>query len=317
VAVDADDDGKVDFVYAGDLHGNLWKFDLTSTSASEWDVAYKDGETNMALFQAKGSTGLPQAITSKPDVMAHCQEDGYIVTFGTGLYLADEDVVSTEPQTIYGIWDYGDISDSTEYVGSFERGSTPPLSNPSLPETVSLLEQTQVDWSTVNGHDLRTLSDNAADWETVTDEDADENPNPMRHVGWYFDLPFSGERVMENVLIRDGNLIVISYTPGASMCGAEGKSIVHEMDACTGARLTAPQFDINDDGVIDENDLIDVNGDPVPPTAIHGEGRLQPPAILKLGGIETKYFSSSYGTIRTLKERASRLGIIYWMELEQ
>jgi len=317
VAVDVDDDDTVDFVYAGDLKGNLWKFDLTSTGASEWDVAYKDGETKMPLFQAKGATGLPQPITSKPDVMRHCQGDGCIVTFGTGIYLASEDVGSTLPQTIYGIWDYGDSSDTSEYVGSFNRGSTPPLSNPNFPETVSLLEQTEVDWRSVNGHSLRTLSDNTADWETATDEDTDEDPNPVKHVGWYFDLPFSGERVMENVLIRDGNVIIISYTPGASMCGAEGNSIVQEMDACTGGRLTKPQFDINDDGVIDQNDLIEVNGQLVPPTGIHEKGRLQPPAILRLGNVETKYFSSSYGTIRTLKEKGLKLGLIYWMEMEQ
>jgi len=317
VAVDVNEDDKVDFVYAGDLQGNLWKFDLTSTSASEWDVAYKDGETNAPLFQAKGPTGLPQPITSKPDVMRHCQKEGYIVTFGTGIYLSSEDVGSTLPQTIYGIWDYGDSSDTSEYVGTFNRGSTPPVSNPNFAETVGLLEQTQVDWRSVNGHDLRTLSDNTADWETATDGDADENPNPLKHVGWYFDLPLPGERVMNNVLIRDGNVIVISYTPGAEMCGAEGDSIVQEMDACTGGRLTQPQFDINGDGVIDGSDLIDVNGVLVPPTGIQEMGRLQPPAILRLGDTETKYFSSSYGTIRTLKERAFKLGVLYWMELNR
>jgi type IV pilus assembly protein PilY1 len=39
--IDVDFDGLVDYVYAGDLNGNLWKFDLTDASASNWDVAYK------------------------------------------------------------------------------------------------------------------------------------------------------------------------------------------------------------------------------------------------------------------------------------
>ena len=39
--VDIDWDGMVDYVYAGDLKGNLWKFDLTNSDSSKWDSAYK------------------------------------------------------------------------------------------------------------------------------------------------------------------------------------------------------------------------------------------------------------------------------------
>jgi type IV pilus assembly protein PilY1 len=95
-----------------------------------------------------------------------------------------------------------------------------------------------------------------------------------------------------------------------------------EMDACTGGRLTEAQFDINNDGVIDENDLININPDPegapmmVAPTGITYPGHLQPPAILQIGAEEMKYFSTNVGTIVTLKEQGARLGIIYWMEFE-
>ncbi len=42
-AVDLNGDVNVDYVYAGDLLGNLWKFDLTSTTPGDWKVAYTDG----------------------------------------------------------------------------------------------------------------------------------------------------------------------------------------------------------------------------------------------------------------------------------
>ncbi len=37
-AIDTNGDGIVDMVYAGDLNGNLWKFDLSSASKDSWDV---------------------------------------------------------------------------------------------------------------------------------------------------------------------------------------------------------------------------------------------------------------------------------------
>lgn len=41
--VDINWDNRVDYVYAGDLNGNMWKFDLTDSNPDNWDVAYKYG----------------------------------------------------------------------------------------------------------------------------------------------------------------------------------------------------------------------------------------------------------------------------------
>jgi type IV pilus assembly protein PilY1 len=327
VAIDVDLDLKVDYVYAGDLKGNMWKFDLTADSSGSWDVAYKDGGTPKPVFQAKGPSGAIQSITTKPDVMRHCEKDGYMVVFATGSYLGETDVADINTQTIYGIWDYGDDDDDSEYLGSFERGSTPELSN--QPETVTMLEQTEVDYGTYSGQKLRTLSDNAASWETEEDSDStEENPkldNPSstvaNNVGWYFDLPISGERVVVDVMIREDKAVAVSYYPETAPCGSGGYSIVHEIDACTGARLTEPQFDINDDGVIDEGDLINIGTEENPimvaPSGTERAGRLQPPAILRMDQTEMKYFSSSSGTIATVMEQVVILGITSWREYSQ
>jgi len=327
VAIDVDYDDKVDYVYAGDLKGNLWKFDLTDSSYSNWDVAYKSGATPKPLFQAKDPDGATQPITTKPDVMYHCEKDGYIVVFATGRYLGEADTSDTSIQTIYGVWDYGDDDDNSEYLGAFNRESTPELSN--QPDTVTLLQQTQVDWREVNDKYLRTLSDNEPVWETVDDADTDQLPNPgsdadppnTSHAGWYFDLPISGERVVSELLIREGKAIVTTFYPATAPCGSGGHSIVHEIDACSGGRLCEPQFDINEDEVIGEQDLINIGteGSPewVAPSGIQESGRLQSPAILRTEDGEMKYFSSSSGAIVTVRERAVSLGITYWMEIQQ
>jgi type IV pilus assembly protein PilY1 len=336
VDVDQDQNYSVDYVYAGDLQGNLWKFDFTSSSFIDWDVAYANSGVTKPLFQAQGPGGTTQPIIIKPDVMYHCEKHGYLVVFGTGLYLGQEDILDTHTYSIYGIWDYGDDSDDSEYLGSFQRGSTPELSN--QPQGVSLLEQKEIDWTEQNGTWFRTLSKNATDWSVTTENssgqclagdagegnspcdpnDVGEKADPVAHAGWFFDLPLSGERITSDVMIRDGKAIVISFTPNQSPCMAGGSSIVHEMDACSGGRLNKPQFDINGDDEIDEDDTVQVPSEgELPPTGMQKPGRLQTPAILGLPDKdkEVKYFSSSTGQIQIIKEKKARMGIYYWKEV--
>ncbi len=112
--IDVNNDQRVDYVYAGDLQGNMWKFDLTDADAANWAAAFNDGTNPQPLFAAG------QPITSKPDVMRHCTEHGYMVVFGTGKFLHNDDRADVSLQSIYGIWDYGDDEDDDEYLGSFD-----------------------------------------------------------------------------------------------------------------------------------------------------------------------------------------------------
>jgi len=327
VAIDVDYDSRVDFVFAGDLKGNLWKFDLRDSNPDNWHVSFSESGNPRPLFTAKGPGGTTQPITSKPDVMLHCSMPGYMVVFGTGMYLGETSFSSTATQTIYGVWDYSDPSDPSEYLGTFMRGALPSLSN--QPDTVSLLQQTEIDSRVVNGYGLRTLSDGQAVWKTETDPQSTEMapmlPNPssteLNHAGWYFDLPLTGERVISDVQIREGKAIVIAFTPAITPCGSGGESFVMEMDACNGGRLPRPNFDINNDLFIDTDDQINIgteeNPDLVSPTGIQRPGRLLPPTILIRGVDEIKYFSSSRGVIEMVRERAARVGITSWFEVTQ
>lgn len=324
LAIDVDADGVLDYVYAGGLQGNLWKFDLTGTSSADWDVAYKSGSTPKSLFQAKDAYGNPQPITTKPDAMFHCDSDksGYIIAFGTGKYLGGADLTDTSDQTLYAVWDYGDDSDDSEYLGSFERGDANVLSN--QPETVSLLQQTTVFNGEVNNVFYRILSNNEIAWITETDADTSENPNlsstEVNHAGWYFDLPDEKERIVRDLVIRGGKVVVISSIPqSSSPCVAGGESYLMEVDACTGGRLDNPQLDINDDGTIDENDLITV---PVlgelPPTGIKYPTMIFPPMIIDnpVDDTELKYFSTSAGNIIIATEKDEGIGKYYWKEID-
>ena len=115
----------------------------------------------------------------------------------------------------------------------------------------------------VNDLNLRVLTANIPNWDIEEDGDSDQKPNPApdSNVGWYYDLPLDGERVVSNVIIRSGKVILVTYIPSEEMCGTGGSSVIMEMDACTGGRLTKAQFDITGDGVIDDNDLIIIDYD--------------------------------------------------------
>jgi Tfp pilus tip-associated adhesin PilY1 len=304
----------VDYAYAGDLKGNLWKFDLTAADPADWDVAFRDPffSTPKPLFTTM------QPITSKPDVMRHCREKGYIVVFGTGKYLHPDDRVDLSQQSIYGIWDYGDDDDDREYLGYFDRG-TATFSN--QPASVTLLEQTVVDVQNVGGHDYRTFSANTADWSTVADGTAGQNPNPDIHAGWYVDFPntspYEGERVFKNMMIRDGKAYVISFIPDTSPCSGGGNSFLYIIDACSGARLSTSQFLIGTtDNLIQIG--VDVNGLPIlaPPTGRVFTGTLHEPKIIRRPGtgLERLYMSDSTGVIEEQDVPAERRGVLFWRE---
>jgi type IV pilus assembly protein PilY1 len=288
--VDVDGDLKVDYAYAGDLQGNLWKFDLTGSDPADWSVAFNHGTVPRPLFQAAG-----QAITAKPDVMRHPTEDGYVVVFGTGKYLESDDRSNTDLQSIYGIWD-----DGGAYLGTFNKADGT-LSN--QPKGITLLEQTEVDFRTVSGHGLRTFSDNPVDWNST-------------HIGWYFDLPLAGERVVQSPLIREGKAIVVSFTPDMSPCSSGGNSIIHEIDAATGSRLNYEQLDMNGDRIVDAQDLINMDGNLVAPSGRSYSGVLQSPVILRMPDqkTEVKVFSSSEGEIERLFEKSEKRGVFFWAE---
>jgi type IV pilus assembly protein PilY1 len=343
IAVDIDFDEVVDFVYAGDLEGNLWKFDLVSENPKEWDVAFKNGTKPIALFSATDPSGDPQPITTRPDVMFHPEKHGVMVCFGTGRLLADSDLARTQIQTLYGIWDYGDTvfeapdgwspDDDKEFVGEFvsrsEDDGVRNLSNPYLSDKVKLLKQTASDFEVKSEEGkvtVRILTEEKPVWDTRADPDGNgQFPDPTdseeNDVGWYLDLDvYAGERVISDVILRDGILIAIGFIPSQSRCSSGGDSVFMELNAFTGGTIGAIQFDLHDDGIVDEDDTIEVKIDgklvKLPPSGKKLAGLVQSPAIVQLTeATEMKYLSSSSGGIVNIAERRAKTGIAYWMEV--
>jgi len=346
IAVDVNADEKVDFVYAGDIKGNMWKFDLTDHDAVEWGVAYNDGTYDQPVFKAQGPGGTEQPITSKPEVMLHPDGHGLMVLFGTGQFLGNSDITDHRTQSVYGIWDYGDRvhypgewgdysnDDDREYLGTFTRDQ---LSN--QPPNVTLLKQTSKHYTVFTGGEsdesvpvnLRVMSAAQPIWKTTYDDDPIGGPNlpdlsdiGTSHAGWYYDLPLDGERIVNDVQLRDGRLAVICFRPGPDPCSNESSSFLMELNAFTGGGPPETTFDINEDGVIDPADTVlteyDIDSNPVriPPAGIEMPGNLQPPITLRLNHlVDISYLTSSAGVVHLLKTPAVKQGVMYWIELER
>ncbi len=241
--IDPDGDDIVDYIYAGDMLGNMWKFDVSSASVSDWDVAWDDGGTPEPLFTTQ--TGQP--ITSQPQATLHPDNlEGFMIFFGTGQYLEEDDNLASgqDTQTFYGIWD---VNDNT---------TTPNITTSNL-RSQSITNQFEQDFDTNDdGIDdetflLRNVSDNEIDWDT--------------HLGWYLDLyPTNiegvantsnfGERQTSNAIVRAGRVIFTTLIPSEVECEFGGTSFLMELDFRDGGALEFPAFDLNGDGEYDADD---------------------------------------------------------------
>lgn len=344
-------DGKVDYVYAGDLQGNLWKFDLTDEDYNNWGVAYGGNH----LFQAKNESGEVQPITAMPNVMKHCDRKGYIVVFGTGQYIEENDPSNQEVQSIYGIWDWADewaaLDDpqapdpDTKYLGSLTSatGSTDCEGYPALdsaPRTLSnlssiyLSEQTAV--VDVDAGGFRALTENPLNWVTPAVNSGDVTGC---HAGWYFDLTQTRERVISPVTIRGGKAIIITSIPSDTSCSTKaGDSVLMALNACTGSSPNAPVLDtptdpdpitgeLTRDNELTDDDLIDIDedgvGDVAPGMLI--DDMIYSPAILSMGdGVrDMAYFGKARpgsgggdSPIESVVMTGLRRGMYYWREID-
>jgi len=253
VLLNADGSGTIRYAYAGDLQGNLWKFNLNVSPA---EVSYGTDINPIPLFVAKGFDGQRQPITTTP-ILMYPPASGYLVLFGTGRYLELEDNSSLEQetQTLYGIWDRDPESSSKEFL-AFSRQH--------------LLKQ-EIVYRGESG--IQAVSDN----DMLYHNKIDTLPNSGedgRYLGWYLDLIYDdqnrGERQVVNSELRSGVLFVNTRIPESSSgCDAGGTGNKYRLCASSGGSgCSKPLFDNNKDNQFDEKDLIDTNGDGVGDLAV-------------------------------------------------
>jgi type IV pilus assembly protein PilY1 len=296
--LDENGDRKVDTVYAGDLLGNMWKFDLKGGSVSSWGVAYKTGSTPKPLITIADGLGAAQAITTRPVVVKH-PTSGFVVLFGTGKYLETGDNIlplSPQEQSFYGVRDSGakittgrsELLEQTilAEIDIYDDHDTPATGDDTFLNTTRVVTETQVDYTVDKGWFIDLVSPNPAD-----------PPVPPSFA--------KGEMVISNPLTRFERVIFTTFIPPEDPCtDAGGTAVLMEVDAVNGARLENSVFDLNNDSVIDAEDFVDLEGIAVPGSGIFIPATLASPAVISAedASKEFKLTSGISGTITTTQE---------------
>ncbi len=223
-----DSNGRVQYAYAGDYLGNVWKFDLNNlgrgTGAS--------GKASL-VFKATvtGDANKTQPITAPVTLSTNSASTDVAVSnkqflfFGTGSDLTASDVASTQKQSMYGLM--YENSGSTTLLKANLRGR-------------SIDATTGTD---ANGYSVRSL--------------ALPGSNDMNgKSGWYMDWSASStspsEKVTSAATVRAGTtpyVVVSSNMVNRTACGTPNDiGYVNVMDAYHGGGLATSALDLNRNG---------------------------------------------------------------------
>jgi type IV pilus assembly protein PilY1 len=257
---DLDLDHIVDYVYAGDLQGNLWRFDVTSQDPTKWAVS-----TSSPLF----SGGSGQPITTRPTVGTLKTINTSTTLAGTTLSNAPERVVvdwgtgrqigqtlnspttyAGGQQYLYGVWDWdmgtpGATGSGWNKLSSGQQAISLTATPPGQITQSSMIKQTVTlavaSTKTTTGY--RNVSHTTFCW-------TGDSGCTTGKLGWYMPLPDAGEQVIfDPVLSQDGEFTVNTYVPSTatvlscSVPAANGWSMGIQAD--TGAGSPTPFFAIN------------------------------------------------------------------------
>lgn len=223
--IDVNNDGKVDIAYAGDLQGQLWKFNLSGTNDADWGVsiwnssgeACRDSTLCKPFFVAmdNATPARRQPITTAPLWLAH-PLGGIQLMFGTGRNLQLSDATDAQVQTLYSVWDksgFGQrngrlsLLDTDEIDAVDARKVLVPqkvLGTAPVSEGFIDVEATAPELSFTSEHSVTYIRGDAA--------------GPR---GWYLDLPQERERVLQAPMYFERQKAVIASTAPADVNASE------------------------------------------------------------------------------------------------
>ena len=217
-ATDLDDDRITDYVYAGDMLGNVWRFDLTSDNPGNWTV----GATPLvSTGGAPITTRL--AVGAVPTGSGSNGRISVIVGFGTGQQLP-QTLTSAASHTggshaLYGVWDwnmagwnavasakaqYASLT-STQFASINGSAGAVPL-NRLLAQSVTA---TLPGNASIEG--MRTVSQFNVCWASTL-----ACSGSAGQFGWRLPLPGSQEQVIYSPRIAYGLFVVNTTVPTSS-----------------------------------------------------------------------------------------------------
>ncbi len=293
--IDHDGDAVVDYIYAGDLRGNLWRFE--PNDGGGWMVSFGGSE----LFR----TGPDDAITETDDddtettrvtrkkvcewvlknprkpnkgYKRKChweetEETDETDDDSTTSVPGDTRPITVRPEVIrhplggvlvlFGTGTYyqgADRQPDTEHTNSF-YGVWDRFDGTAGIRREHLLPQQIVAERLHAGFDVRLTTANDVAWHTDPGKPLD-NP-PMSHLGWYMDLLSSGgtrkgEMQVTDPVARGSRIIFTTMIPSPAPCEFGGDGWLMELNAVDGSQLENVLFDLNGDGEFTAADMVEV-----------------------------------------------------------
>ncbi|CAJ0865544.1 pilus assembly protein [Ralstonia flatus] len=308
---DLDGDHISDYVYAGDVYGNVWRFDLTSQDPNSWSVSTKPLFTTLA----------GQPITSKV-IVASVPGSGLggparlIVSFGTGqafpATLTSAASYATANQALYGIWDWNmdgwnAIAPSTAKYASLASSAGPsggivPYSN--------LQQQTSTDAGTsASGLAQRNVTSSKVCWSGSTD-----CTGSNVQFGWALPLPTGqNEQVVYSPSLQYGVVNVNTLIPAVQQvlsCNTTPASgFSYGISVANGGATAKPYFYDND------GNFLTSGGQGVSAVGMSGTGTS---TFVSLNGKVYAVMQGSDGTPRFIQINPSATAIgsrLNWLKL--
>jgi len=293
-AVDADGDLIADIAYAGDLFGNLWRFDLVDLSGVPERV-----------FRAMDDDGVPQPITSKISVQRHPTGVGQLLLFGTGPYPASEGSgrpAEAPAHSLYGIWDEGGL------IASGDRPIT----------REALLEQSFVAEKAIDASGGGSAGRGRISTEHRIAWLGDDAPR-----GWYIDLEAGesggAEHLVAPVQVRNDRVVFMTMAP-QDCCSWRGQVWMNALNVEDGSRPSVVPFAMNADGAIDDGDLLRLDGEQsVVGSSLrldhnaNGEHYSMPAVVALSGSHVQSMLSTPSGELVTFQESAP----LHWRNWQQ
>lgn len=306
-ALDATLQGYADYVYAGDLYGNLWKFDLTSASPSNWAIAYSGAP--LITVNNVGAAGNRRPITGEIRVSSN-PNGGYQVMFGTGRYLATPatdlpvSYANTSLDALYSVWDSGQpVANGRSWLTGQSLGAAT---------------------TATSGSTYRKLTSNAS---TACAYGNTPTSQPGCSLGCYVDLKdypvagYDGERFTFFPQLSKGLVTFNTITPSNAFCSAGGNTEQVAFNYLTCQSPAFSPFDVTGSGLFNAGDLVNFG---VTPSVVGSKilTGITPPGTRvynSASGITYVYNSSSTGGTPTLDKlkTPNKPGRVSWRYVDK
>ncbi|MBX2882020.1 MAG: fimbrial assembly protein, partial [Granulosicoccus sp.] len=234
-ALDLDNDNIIDIIYAGDLAGQVSKYDVRSSSPSQWSRIGDD------FFQTSDQNGSPAAITAEIAAGSHPTGEGILVYLTSGKYLEPSDQENTDQlNRIYALWDKQPFS-ATNVTANFAAGQ---MLQQSITTEKFVSFDSDHDGNNDSQAEIRESTELAINWEV--------------HYGWYMNLNYpsiNGERAITPPLLRENKVLISTQIPQGDSCTPEQDGWLMILDAASGS-MPGAAIDLDGNGSYTEDEIL-------------------------------------------------------------